>query len=143
MIHTMRMAQGLFTAILVVLLVAPAAEASRSKDEIVRSLAGRYSALHGLISAGKVGETFKGAAEVVDAKYLTESITIGTKKMTIKEVIEAENKDRREIYAIIAAEQKTTPESVALQNGQRKKLTLTTGQYFKDKLGKWTRIGMP
>ena len=132
---------AIVAAVVFVAALVPQAHAERSKSEIVRSLSDRYKTLYGLISSHKVGETHKGLAEAVDSKFLGEKIKVGTKTLTVRQILDAENKDRRALYAIIAREQRVSPDVVAAQNGARKRSTLKKGQYFRGKDGKWTRIG--
>lgn len=68
--------------------------AERSLDEIKTSIRARVNDIHALKKAGAVGEDSRGYLGIVDA----------SKGSKVKELVEAENADRRALYQILARE---------------------------------------
>ena len=104
--------------------------ASRSEDEIKKSLADRFPKIAALKSAGTVGETHEGYVALVDEK---------SKDKDAKELVEKENEDRKEAYQLIADKEKTTLEKVAERAGKRAFEKAKPGEYLKGSDGKWTK----
>jgi len=104
--------------------------ASRSEDEIKKSLADRFPKIAALKSAGTVGETHEGYVALVDDK---------SKDKDAKELVEKENEDRKEAYQLIADKEKTTLEKVAERAGKRAFEKAKPGEYLKGSDGKWTK----
>src|SRR5688500_20397092 len=78
------------------------------KAELQKRFKERFPQLLQLMKAGTIGETDDGmvaAVKSADGKA--------------EELMESENADRLELYKIIAEEQKTTPDKVAVRNAQR------------------------
>ena len=121
-----------FVVTLLVLALLPclAYGASRSEDEIKKSLADRFPKIAALKSAGTIGETHEGYVALVDEK---------SKDKDAKELVEKENEDRKEAYQVIADKEKTTLEKVAERAGKRAFEKAKKGEYFKGSDGKWTK----
>lgn len=95
----------------------------------------RYESLVKAKEKGKVGETFKGFVEAVDAAESDKAIV---------QLIAEENADRTELYKSIAkkastTDEKTTPEKVGEQNGDRNFKNAAIGTFLKGRDGKWVR----
>jgi uncharacterized protein len=110
-------------------LAAHAAAASR-EEELRKSFEQRYPKLAELKKAGTVGETFHGYVELVDEK---------SKDKEAKELVDAENDDRKELYKLIADKEKTTAEKVAERNAKRVFEKAKPGEYLKGEDGKWKK----
>ena len=61
----------------------------------------------------------------------------GALEASAQKLIDAENADRKELYQVIAAEEKTTADKVAERNAQRNYVKAQKGYYFKMKSGEW------
>jgi uncharacterized protein YdbL (DUF1318 family) len=55
----------------------------------------------------------------------------------LRRVVDDENKDRRELYEIIAKETGGTPDVVAEQNARRNYQRARAGEYLKTATGEW------
>ena len=120
-----------FVATVLALALAPAiAWAASREDELKESFKQRDPELAALKKAGTVGETYSGYVELVDEK---------SKDEKAKEVAEAENKDRKELYKLIAEREKTTAEKVAERNARRLFSRAKPGEYLKGADGKWKK----
>lgn len=128
-IHTRRTFVSLAAAALLFALVPSAARADR-EDELKERFKSRVDALRDARAAGTVGETFGGFTEAVEGKSLDDKL---------KKVVEEENADRKELYKLIADKEKTSEEKVAERNGQRNFQRAKSGEYLKDKDGKWKK----
>ena len=86
--------------------------------ELKQRIAARHSLLEKFRDAGKVGETADGQVKLVKAADGTEQVDAkDAAKGTIADLVDAENKDRRAVYEIVAKEEKTSVAEVAKQNG--------------------------
>lgn len=92
----------------------------------------RLSQINALKHDGKIGETWDGWLETVGK---------GDKKVELTEkqqkLVDAENADRKELYKIIAEDEKTTAELVGQRNAQRNYKVGKRGDWFKLKNGDW------
>ena len=79
-------------------------------------------------AAGKIGETFDGFLDWVKGE-----------DPSAASLVSQENADRRELYGLIAAKEKTTPELVGRRNAQRNFEKATKGEYLKGKDGQWSQ----
>lgn len=114
------------TGILALAIASPAHAAK--KDDLQKRFKDRLAQIDQLKADGKLGETWEGWVETVDNAKLTEKQ---------QKVVDAENADRKELYGILADEQKTTAEKVGQINGARNYKNLQKGEWFKPKNGKW------
>lgn len=96
----------------------------------------RYPTLVQLKNAGKVGETSKGLVDVVNASHSSEKVS---EKYTIGSFVVEENKDRHELYQIIAQQQRVTADVVAARAAKRNFERATPDEYLKLDDGKWVR----
>jgi uncharacterized protein YdbL (DUF1318 family) len=117
----------MFTLILCIPILAHAAD----KKELQARFEKRYPQVLQYKTQGNVGETTSGLLEAVDPKYLSDA--------TLKKLIEDENADRQELYAIIAKDENTTPQIVAERTAQRNFQKAHPGDYLKQADGKWTK----
>ena len=111
------------------MLVMPAIAVAQSKDELKERFAQRYAELLRLRAAGVVGETYLGYVELVKGDSSAEA--------RVRDLVSAENADRRTLYGIIAREQETTPEKVAERNAQRNFANALDGEWLKHSDGVW------
>lgn len=89
-----------------------------ARAELKQRIAARHPALERLRDASKVGETEDGQVKLVKAAYGPEKADPSdAAKGTIAEIVDAENKDRRAVYELVAKEAKTGVAEVAKQNG--------------------------
>jgi uncharacterized protein YdbL (DUF1318 family) len=102
-----------------------------SKKELQARFEKRYPQLLEYKRDGKVGETMEGMVEAVDRKYLSDE--------KLADLIKDENADRKELYHIIANEEKTDPAKVAERMAQRNYERAHSGEYLKDRDGKWRK----
>ena len=116
------------TMLLAILLVPATALFASSKEELRDRFKQRYPELRELKQAGTIGETSEGFVDFVKDK---------DSKAT--KLVDEENKDRRELYAIVAKETNTTPELVAEHNAKRNHDRLKPGEYYRGADGKWTK----
>ncbi len=105
--------------------------AADRKAELQERFARRLDEVRRLKDAGKIGETTMGYLEAVDAKNLDDR--------SVRTLLDEENADRRELYDLIAKEQKTTVDVVADRAARRAYGDAHPGDYFKNGKGEWVR----
>jgi len=86
----------------------------------------RYPQIHALKQKGIVGETSHGYLDFVKDKDDSASA-----------LVNQENSDRRELYALIAKKENTTPEKVAERNARRNFDRAKPGEFLQSADGKW------
>ncbi len=107
-----------------------AAAASR-EDELKESFKERFPKIAALKKAGTVGETHEGYLALVDEK---------SKDEEVKELVEEENEERKELYTLIAEkEEGATQEKVAERAGKRAFEKARPGEYLKGSDGIWKK----
>jgi hypothetical protein len=79
---------------------------AQTKQDVVASMKNRYAALTEAKNKGLVGEAWTGLAGLVKQDAPAD----------IKQLVEAENNDRRQLFKIIAEETATSIQEVARQN---------------------------
>jgi uncharacterized protein YdbL (DUF1318 family) len=90
------------------------------RAELKDRMKNRYPLLEQLRDTGKAGETRTGEVKLVKASYAGDKADPkDAAKGTVGEVVDAENKDRQALYALLAKELKLTPAEVGQQNGLR------------------------
>jgi len=104
------------------------AAADDQMDKLQERFKQRYEQILQLKTAGKVGETFEGFIDWVKAEDASAA-----------KLVNDENADRRELYALIAAKEKTTPGLVGERNARRNFEKAQKGEYLRGKDGKWTQ----
>ena len=129
-----RIVATLLAVLFVAALAAPAARADGLTD-MKKRFEARYPVLLKLREAGKVGETYLGWVEAVKADYLTEEVEFGEEKITVKDLLAAENRDRVVLYKYLAKEAGTTPELVAERNAKRNFEKAGAEEWLKTKDG--------
>lgn len=88
--------------------------------ELKKRMKARYADLERLRDDGKVGETWNGEVAVVNAADESEKVDPKSPTSpTIGAFVGTENSDRKQLYALLAKELKTTATEVAKQNGLR------------------------
>ncbi len=111
------------TAVAAILLLAASASAEGIKERMKR----RLPEIVQLKADGIIGETRNGFLAFVGSRQIT------------PELVDAENRDRRSVYAAIATQQGTTPELV----GRRRALQIANrakrGEWLQDGDGQWYR----
>jgi uncharacterized protein len=124
-------------ALVATLFVATAAFAEDSDlDKLKKRFKGRYPTLVKLKDAGKIGETRAAMVEVVKAEYAGEK-AVGDK--TVQAFLAEENKDRAELYALMAKQTETTVELVAARAAKRNYEHAAADHYLKTKADTWVK----
>ena len=122
--------------IMAVIIVAWGASATASVEDqlskLKRSFMNRYQQLLKLKGEGKIGETWDGWIEAVRPEYMREA--------AVRTVVDGENRDRGELYRLMAAQQNVTTAVVAQRNAARLAEKALPGHYFKGKDGVWRRV---
>ena len=108
-------------------LFVPASARADELADLQSRFKARYPKLQELRNSGAVGETWDGWVQVVK----------GTGEKEVAEIVVAENVDRKALYVLLAARQKTTPELVGERNGLRIFKSAAPDHYLKTKDGKW------
>ncbi len=118
----------LLIALLSVALLGNASSAfAASEAELQERFKDRFPQLQSLKQQGKVGETAAGFVEAVKPEFADE----------VSAVVAPENSDRRELYAMLAKRNNTTPEAVAARNAARNFANAKRGEWLKNAEGKW------
>jgi uncharacterized protein YdbL (DUF1318 family) len=125
-------------ATLVLSLMAATAYAQSSETELKEGFRARLPAVEKLKDAGKIGETSDGALAALDPRYLAETVSLqGGKRISVADLIAAENRDRTGLYRLIAERTGETPEDVAKQNAIRNYREAKPEHYLRTKAGQW------
>jgi uncharacterized protein YdbL (DUF1318 family) len=101
------------------------------KQELQTRFERRYPQLLQYKTQGKIGETMQGFVEAVDSS--------AGQDQTIAKLISEENADRRELYKLIAAEEKTTADLVASRTAKRNYENARKGEFLKGEDGSWKK----
>ena len=96
-----------------------------SAADIKQRMIARLPIIKSLKDQGLVGETNMGYLEFIG------------KKKEKADVVEAENKDRRQVYEAIAKQQSTTVELVGKHRAVQIAEKAMTGEWLQDANGKW------
>lgn len=117
----------------------PAPAPQDPRVELKQRMGARYPMLEQLRDAGKIGETQLGEVKLVKASHGSEQVDAkDASKGTVTELVDAENKDRRAVYALIAKQEKTTPAEVAKQNAMRN-LEKAKPDHWIEVKGQWVQ----
>ena len=119
---------------------APAPAPAPQQDpraELKERMAGRYPLLEQLRDAGKIGETPQGEVKV-RGNGTEQADPKDAAKGTIAAFVDAENKDRRAVYELIAKQEKTTAAEVGKQNGLRN-LDKAKPDHWIEVKGQWVQ----
>lgn len=103
--------------------------AAETKESLKKRFEARHAKLLGYKTAGKVGETAGGYVMVVKAEYASDT--------AMNAVLEAENADRKALYAILAKEQGQTVAYIGRQNAIFKFKKAGPDEYFRGRDGVW------
>jgi hypothetical protein len=98
------------------------------KADLQKAFEQRYPQIQAAKAAGKVGETTQGLIEAVKGQ----SLDAPTQKL-----VDDENRDRNELYQLIAKETNATPQVVAEQNARRNFQRAKSGEWLKSADGRW------
>ena len=96
-----------------------------SAADIKQRMIARLPTIKSLKDQGLVGENNKGYLEFIG------------KKKESEDVVEAENKDRRQVYEAIAKQQSTTVELVGTHRAVQIAEKAPSGDWLQDANGKW------
>jgi uncharacterized protein YdbL (DUF1318 family) len=99
------------------------------KAELQERFRERDSELDANKKDGKIGETTEGLIDFVKSEFREDR--------ALKRLVDEENKDRAELYEIIAKETGATPAVVAEQNARRNYQRARPGEYLKTAGGEW------
>gem|GEM_PF-217847 len=128
----MKKANRLFILFWILLFVSAGMAAwaqDRDKQDVVQSMKDRHAELIQAKDQGLVGEAWNGLAGIVDENAPAE----------IRELVNAENSDRRVLFQIIARETDTSVQEVALQNRIRMYRLAAADHFVQDKDRNWVR----
>ncbi|MBU1193791.1 MAG: YdbL family protein [Proteobacteria bacterium] len=99
---------------------------AREKEQIVQSMKDRIGVVNQLKASGVVGETYNG--------YLA---FVGSAEKA--EVVDAENKDRKELYGLVAEDEGTSIQIIEKNMGVVKAQRAKQGEFFQTSDGKWVK----
>lgn len=114
---------------LVLGLFAAGAFAASSRAELKERFIARYPEVAQLKSDGKIGETAQGYLDAVKSQYSSEP--------KVSQILGAENADRTDLFADIAAETKANAADVAARAGARNFQNAKPGEWLKYADGSW------
>jgi len=104
-----------------------------SEAELKAAFKERHDALVALKLDGKIGETAAGFVEAREA-------SIG-KDPDVRELLEAENRDRERLYELLSLREGSSPKDVGRQNAIFKFRKAADTEYFRGKDGVWRTKG--
>ena len=107
------------------------ASAEPTQDELKARFKERHAAILKLKTAAKAGETTGGYLEALTPAAAGEA--------AVKTLVDAENQDRQQLYALLARQENTTAQDVARQNAIRTFTMAGPDEYFKGKDGAWRK----
>lgn len=118
----------------------PQTKPTDPRAELKGRMKQRIVALDRLRAGGKVGETYAGLVDVVKSSYAKERVDpADSKSGTIDDFLEAENKDRKALFELIAKETKVTAAEVGKQNGIRSLEKANDDHWLKLDDGRWVQ----
>jgi len=120
-------AAAIFIAAAIVVTASATAWADKKAD-LQEKFKKRLADITELKRDGKIGETFEGWLEAVKKDTLVEKQ---------QKLVDEENADRKELYQLIADEEKTTADLVGQRNANRNYKNGKKGEWFKLKSGDW------
>ncbi len=101
------------------------ASAFAGSDKIKARMKERLAVIKVLKAEGVIGENNKGYLEFIGGKQAK------------KDVINAENSDRKQVYTAIAKQQGTSVDLVGKRRAKRIENKAKPGQWIQDQSGKW------
>ncbi len=102
-----------------------------TKEELQARFEKRYPQLLTYKRDGKAGENMQGFVEAVKREFLDDK--------TLSKLLDDENADRKELYKLLADEQKTSVDQVAAAAAKRNYEKAKPGEYLKQKDGTWKK----
>ncbi len=141
---------ALASAILIVALPLAAQESGKQDEqkqqqpdprtELKKRMTQRHAGLEKLRDAEKIGETHAGLVEAIKPATGKEKIDPADPKSgTVGELLDAENKDRKALYALLAKDLKVTPDEIGKQNGIRTLQKAADEHWLKLVDGTWAQ----
>lgn len=119
----------IFICVLFFMLFALHTAQAQDKQKLTQSMQERYSKLLQAKDQGLVGEAWNGLVSVVQDNV----------PQDIRDMVEAENKDRRALFQIIAKETGTSVQEVARQNRIRMYRLAKDEHFLQDQNRSWVR----
>lgn len=105
-----------------------------------RRMKARYATLARLREQGLVGETWNGFVDVVKKSAASRLVDPKDKsKGTVAQLLAKEVADRRLLYAHLARQLKTRPETIGVQSGVRHLARAKPEHWFRLKDGRWAQ----
>jgi hypothetical protein len=115
----MRLLNNMLIPMIISLLTVTAA-AQDERQELKESMRKRYPLRAALTDMGKIGEVDTGYVDVLKDAYRSEKADPkDDASPTIGSLVDAENTDRRRLYALLAKDLEKSPQDVATQNAIR------------------------
>ncbi len=102
---------------------------ARTKEQVTSSMRDRYPALQEAKDAGYIGEAWTGLVALVDPDA----------PASARSLVKAENKDRLDLFQIVAGETDTSVEEVARQNRIRMYRLADDDHFIQDQERQWVR----
>ncbi|MFO7727537.1 MAG: YdbL family protein [Desulfonatronovibrio sp.] len=102
---------------------------ARTKEQVTSSMRDRYPALQEAKDAGYIGEAWTGLVALVDPDA----------PASARSLVKAENKDRVDLFQIVAGETDTSVEEVARQNRIRMYRLADDDHFIQDQERQWVR----
>ena len=96
--------------------------------EVKSAMKARQPMIEALWAAGKIGENNQG--------FIAARADLSGKE---RELVQAENSDRKIVYQVIARETQATPQQVGVQRASQISKRAAKGLWLQDAAGKWYR----
>jgi uncharacterized protein YdbL (DUF1318 family) len=116
------------------------ASAAPTEEDLKAQFKQRRAALAELRNAGKVGETSAGLVGVVERSYASQSVNVaGEGATTVGELVGAENRDRKQLYALIGERTGEPAREVAKQAAIRNFKKAKPEHFLQLQDGRWVK----
>jgi len=116
------------------------AVSAQDRDELRQRFEQRFPQLRQLMDAGKVGEMSTGYVGLVRESYGSQKVDPeDDASPTIQQFIDAENNDRRKLYAMVAEEVREDPQTIARRNAVRAFENAKPEWFLKPRDRDWVR----
>jgi uncharacterized protein YdbL (DUF1318 family) len=110
--------------------MAPSPAMARNAQELRARFEQRFPKIKSMKRDGKIGETTSGQLEAVKGNLNDDE----------RRLMDEDNADRTELYALIAKQEGVSPQVVAERNAKRNFERADNGEYLKDEKG-WHQKG--
>lgn len=110
-----------------------------SETDLEERFRRRHPVIEQLKDAGMLGETTGGWISPVDPSVLDETAMLDGDARKIRDLVEEENRDRRQLYELIAERTGATADTVAMQAAIRNYRLAEPNHYLRTKSGRWLR----